>query len=101
MGYRTLHCYGYDSSYDGDETHAYPTPDFSADMIKHLPVAGERIRVTTGGQTFVSTYCLTKQAQNFPKLCDDLMDLGCTITLDCDGLLWAITKQNLIAALAA
>lgn len=100
MGYRVLHCYGLDSSYE-DQTHAYPLPAIDAAKILHKPVAGERVCVTTGGKKFISTLCLTKQAQNFPKLCDDLMDLGCTVTLDCDGLLWAIVQQNLIAAQAA
>jgi hypothetical protein len=101
MGYRTLHCYGYDSSYENEASHAYAVPSFPAELISHMPTAGERVTVTTGGKTYVSTLCLTKQAQKFPALCDDLMDRGCTITLDCDGLLWAITQQNLIAALAA
>lgn len=100
MGYRALHCYGYDSSYE-DQTHAYPLPDISPIRIKHKPVSGERVSVTTGGKKFITTLCLTKQAQNFPKLCDDLMDRGCAITLDCDGLLWAIVQQNNIAAQAA
>lgn len=100
MGYRTLHCYGYDSSYE-EKTHAYAAPDISADRIAHKPVSGDRVSVTTGGKKFTSTLCLVRQAQDFPKLCDDLMDLGCTITLDCDGLLWAIVQQNIIAAQAA
>lgn len=101
MGYRTIHCYGYDSSYEDAATHAFKSPDISPDRIAHKAIAGERVSVTISGKKFISTLCLTKQAQEFPKLCDDLIDRGCTVTLDCDGLLWAIVQQNLIAAQAA
>ena len=100
LGYRKIHLYGYDSSYE-EGTHAYAVPEIAEDKIIHKPVAGERVVVTIGGKKFITTLCLTKQAQDFPKLCDDLIDMGCTITLDCDGLLWAIVQQNLIAAKAA
>lgn len=97
MGYRTLHCYGYDSSSTEDGDHAFPTPIKGIVQIFDAPP----VQVRVGIQKFASTLCLVKQAQNFPKLCDDLIDRGCTITLDCDGLLWAIVQQNLIAAQAA
>ncbi len=100
MGYRKIHCYGYDSSYE-DTSHAYTTPDISPVKVIYKPIAGEKVSVTVGGKKFITTLCLTKQAQQFPKLCDDLIDMGCTVTLDCDGLLWAIVQQNLIAAQAA
>lgn len=101
LGYRMLHCYGYDSSYEEGQTHAYSLPEIRKEQIIHMPIAGERVSVSMPGKRFMSTLCLVKQAQNFPKLCDDLMDLGCTVTLDCDGLLWALVQQNLIAAQAA
>lgn len=101
MGFRKIHCYGYDSSYEDASSHAFAAPDISPDRITHQPLSGDRVSVTSGGKRFISTLCLTKQAQNFPKLCDDIMDLGCTVTLDCDGLLWAIVQQNIIAAQAA
>lgn len=100
LGHRIMHCYGYDSSYD-DATHAFTIPNISPDRITHQPISGERVSVPIGGKKYISTLCLVKQAQTFPKLCDDLIDKGCTVTLDCDGLLWAIVQQNRIAAQAA
>lgn len=101
MGFRTIHCYGYDSSYEDKNSHAFPAPEITADRIAHMPISGERVSVTIGGKKFITTLCLTRQAQKFPSLCDDLIDMGCTVTLDCDGLLWAVVQQNRIAAQAA
>ncbi len=99
MGYRKLHLYGYDSSVTEDGDHAYPCPldqnqvfDSSHDVV-----------VTVAGQKFYTTLALAKQAMEFSKVCDDLIDAGCLITVECGGLIRAIVDENirLTAAKAA
>jgi hypothetical protein len=100
MGYRTLHLYGYDSSVTKEGDHAYPHPVYGSSLKYEVePVAV----VTIGGQKFRTTLTLAKQAEVFPKLCDDLNDAGCLITADCDGLIMAVINEMKIptAAVAA
>lgn len=91
MGFRKLHLYGFDSSFE-NQGHAYGSP---------MSAASHGVRVMLGSRRFVSTLTLIRQAQDFPRVCDDLIDRGCLITVDCDGLLRAIVDENHIAARAA
>lgn len=82
LGYRTLHLYGYDSSYN-EQTHVYPQHDSqSVDCT-----------VTVAGRTFKSTLAMAQQAEQFPKMSDLLLDLGCVITIRGDGLLPYTSKM--------
>lgn len=92
MGFRKLHLYGYDSSFEDNNGHAYVSP---------MKVNANSVRVAIGGKQFVSTLNMVRQAQEFPKLCDELIDRGCLITVECDGLLRAVVDENRTAALAA
>jgi len=92
MGFRKLHLYGYDSSFEDNNGHAYTSP---------MKVDANSVRVTVGGKQFVSTLNMVRQAQDFPNRCDDLIDRGCLITVECDGLLRAIVDENAKAAQAA
>lgn len=91
MGYRKLHLYGYDSSISDGRGHAYASP---------LKADANSVSVTVGGKHFVSTLNMVRQAQEFPRVCDELLSRGCLITVDCDGLLRAVVDEN-NAALAA
>jgi SAM-dependent methyltransferase len=83
MGYRKLHLFGYDSSHDNG-SHAY----------EQKMNAGEPIcKVTVFGKTFRTSWTMAKQAEFFPQLCDQLIDLGCVITVDGDGLLPYMTRE--------
>ena len=75
MGYRKLHLFGFDCSYREGRGHAYPQRSDGP------------CKVTLGGQTFTSTLAMVRQAEQFPTVCDTLIDLGCTITVECDGLI--------------
>jgi SAM-dependent methyltransferase len=82
LGYRTLHLYGYDSSYN-ENLHAYPQSDPQA----------VNCEVTVAGKKFKSTLAMAQQAELFPKMSDLLLDLGCLITIRGEGLLpW--TSKN-------
>lgn len=84
MGYRKLHLFGYDSSHKEDEGHAYAQP-----MNDKEPVC----KVTVFGKTFKSSLAMAKQAEFFPTVSDNLIDLGCVITVDGDGLLPFVVRE--------
>ena len=84
LGYRKLHLYGYDSSHREKAGHAYEQPLNAQDPI---------CKVTLGGQTFTSSLAMAAQAERFPVLCNSLIDLGCVITVDSDGLIMAVIQE--------
>lgn len=94
MGYRKLHLYGYDSSSTEQGDHAYKCPVAGTDRWFDSP---QNVTATIGGKKFKTTLGLARQAQEFPKLCDQLIDLGCLITCDFDGLLGAVMAENRLA----
>lgn len=81
MGYRSLHLYGYDSSCDGADSHAFPQSMNAGDW---------RLNVTVANMTFTTTAAMAAQAQKFPQLANQLADLDCVITVHGRGLLPAI-----------
>lgn len=91
MGYRKLHLYGYDSSNKAGRDHGYA-----------VPITEERLgdqtfnsfKVEYGGRVFESTLAMTAQAELFPKVCNNLIDAGTTITVDVD-------PESLLAAVMA
>ncbi|TXH52540.1 MAG: DUF115 domain-containing protein [Desulfurellales bacterium] len=78
MGYRDLRCFGYDSSHRQNEGHAYAQP-----MNDLEPIT----KTEFGGKTYISTFTMKGQANVFPRLAKDLIDLGCKITVHGSGLL--------------
>lgn len=90
LGYRSLHIYGYDSSVTELGDHAYPCPIKQDQVFDADPC----VVVTLGGKRFRTTFSLAKQAQTFPKVCDDLIDAGCVITVDCGGLIQAVVNES-------
>lgn len=84
MGYRKLHLYGYDSSAADDADHAYPG------LQAQLFHADNQCVATIDGKTFRTTFTFAKQALAFPKLCGDLTDRGCLITVNSGGLIMAV-----------
>lgn len=84
MGYRKIHLFGYDSSHAGDQSHAY----------KQALNDDDHIAVTEiNGKTFRSSLTMARQAELFPTLCNSLIDLGCIITVEGDGLIKEIAKK--------
>lgn len=83
LGYRKLHLFGYDSSHR-ENSHAYAQPE-----NEYEP----KCKVTVFGKEFKTSWTMAKQAELFPRLCDDLIDLGCIITVDGDGLIPHVVRS--------
>lgn len=81
MGYRKFHCFGYDSSHRGEESHAYDQP-----MNRFIPT----IEVEWAGKTYVSSVAMKAQAEKFQITAQQLRNEGCDITVHGDGLLPAM-----------
>jgi uncharacterized Rossmann fold enzyme len=84
MGYRNLHLYGYDSSHRSAMGHAYNQPLNDRDPL---------CKVTMAGKVFTSSLTMARQAELFPEVCNNLIDLGCIITVDGDGLIMAVVEE--------
>ena len=85
MGYRKIHCFGYDSSYSDGKSHVLP---------QVLNRNEDRIEIEFDGRTFDTTVALAKQAEEFQLLASTLTELGCIITVDGDGLLPSMVRAN-------
>lgn len=90
LGYRMLHLYGYDSSAAENGDHAYAN---AVDTSAHFHSEPE-LTFTVGNRDFKTTVALAKQAQHFPKLCNDLIDRGCLITVNSAGLIMAVIEEG-------
>lgn len=78
MGYRELHCYGYDSSNSGSATHAFRQPMNDGD-----PMA----EVTFNRKNYTCSLTMKLQAEKFQVTAAVLKKLGCTIHVHGSGLL--------------
>lgn len=85
LGFRFMHLFGYDSSHRADEGHAFAQPQNDRDPL---------CKVTVDGETFTSSLTMAGQAEKFPELCDALIDHGCTITIESDGLIAAVVQET-------
>lgn len=85
LGYRKLHLYGYDSSYeDKKQHHAYAQTGNDDDRT---------ITVSAGDRTFRCAPWMAMQAQQFQELSNALAEAGCTITVNGDGLIPHIAHE--------
>ncbi|KPL28557.1 MAG: hypothetical protein AMJ72_02780 [Acidithiobacillales bacterium SM1_46] len=91
LGFRYLHLYGYDSSHRSAMGHAYSQPMNDRDPL---------CKVTLGGKVFTSSLTMARQAELFPEVCNNLLDLGCVITVDGDGLIMTVMDEMRRASLA-
>lgn len=81
LGHRELHCFGYDSSHRGMESHTYSQP-----MNQGIP----NVEVEWAGKTYLCSVAMKDQAERFPVTARELLSLGCKLTVHGDGLLPAI-----------
>ena len=89
MGYRKLHLFGFDSSHRVKEGH----------VVKQAMNTGEPLcKVTMNGKTFTSSLTMARQAELFPIMANNLIDAGCTITVDGDGLISEVVRMMQISA---
>lgn len=84
MGYRKIHLFGYDSCHAGGQSHAY-----KQSMLGNEQMA----EVVVNGKTFYASLTMARQAELFPTLCNNLIDLGCIITVDGTGLIPEIARS--------
>lgn len=84
QGFRKLHLYGYDSSYQENQCHhAYDQPENNGDPI---------VNAVAEGRSFKCAPWMVKQVQEFQELANQLADAGCIITVAGDGLLPWVAK---------
>jgi uncharacterized Rossmann fold enzyme len=83
-GFRRMRFYGFDSSYRGDENHAYR---------QTLNDGESRMQIHAAGRDFICAPWMAKQAQEFQRQYRQLTDLGCRISVHGDGLIPHIAKQ--------
>lgn len=76
LGYRTIHCYGLDSSHVGADTHAFRQP-----MNDGEPMCS----VTFNGKDYRTSLTMKLQAERFPVVARQLVD--CEIHVHGSGLL--------------
>lgn len=84
MGFREIHLFGYDSCNREDKSHAYDQP---------LNIGSELVRVSLDDRTFYASYAMVAQAKKFPFLAEELMKLGCNLSMYGDGLLQQIMRN--------
>lgn len=78
LGYKELHIYGFDSSYDEDRHHAYN---------QDLNDNERTLTVTVGDREFFTAPWMVEQANQFMDLAPQLISMGCVLTVHGDGLL--------------
>lgn len=84
LGYREEHLFGYDSSYAGDDAHAYQQVENESDR---------RIECFVGGHRFVSTPWMIRQADDFKYIAIVAMDAGVSLHVHGGGLLPMIAHE--------
>lgn len=81
-GYRKIHLYGFDSSYRGDENHAYPQPMNDGERIVDVTLEDDR--------AFKAAPWMVVQVEDFKLLAQELGGAGCELFVHGDGLLPAV-----------
>lgn len=87
LGFREVHLFGYDSSYDANRGHAYPQPENDADGLRECEVAGRK---------FYAPAWMIRQADDFQLIAQGLMAEGMALHVHGDGLLPTIARQIVI-----
>lgn len=85
LGHREIHLFGYDSSYRGDESHAY-----KQEMNKDQ----DKLRIAVNNRVFFASLAMATQANKFPELARELASMGCSVHIHGDGLLQHIIRTE-------
>lgn len=83
-GFRTIHVYGMDSSYDEGRHHAYP---------QALNDGEDTLEVTMAGKRYRAARWMVRQSEEFRETWNDLRDRGVTIHVHGRGLLPDIARS--------
>lgn len=78
LGYRELHLYGYDSSYQEEEHHAFR---------QVLNDTSKKIDIYLDGKKYITTPTFAHQASEFCAMAQGMVRIGFDINLHCSGLL--------------
>lgn len=81
MGYRSFHCFGYDSSHKDGSSHVYQQP-----MNQFIPT----VEVEWAGKKYTSSVSMKAQAEKFQITAQALKQAGCDVTVYGEGLLPAM-----------
>jgi len=84
LGFRTMHLYGYDSSYADDAHHAYDQPENDDEHTFNAHV---------GGKTFRCAPWMVTQTNQFQNLAKQLIEMDCKIHVHGTGLLPTVAWQ--------
>lgn len=84
LGYRTIHIYGMDSSFEEYEHHAYAQPENDEDFV---------VDVNVNDRRFKAAPWMIRQVDDFMGLSDELASRGCDINVHCGGLLGYVAQQ--------
>lgn len=85
MGYRTMHCFGFDSSHRDGKGHAYAQP-----LNDDIPC----VATDLDGATYISSAPMKAHAERFLTIAGDLRQMGCTIAVHGSGLLPAMFNRR-------
>jgi len=84
LGYRDIHCFGYDCNYSTDGAcHAYPQRDDN-----------QIIEAKVDGKTFMTNFSMKAGADRFQETASELVKLGCSIEVHGEGLLQAMWRNR-------
>jgi hypothetical protein len=86
MGYRTIHCFGFDCSHREGKSHSYSQP-----MNDDIPC----VLTQWGDETFLSTVAMKAAAERFQIIANDLKELGCELHVHGEGLLPSMYRNPL------
>lgn len=84
LGYRNLHLFGVDSSYENGKGHAYSQVAYE-----------NTLKVKFGGKDYCSAAPLVGQVQEFRRLLPEILTLGCAVVVHGDGLLPDVAAEML------
>lgn len=84
LGYRRIHLYGYDSSYEGDAHHAYQQKLNDGETV---------VDVMLGEEKFRAAPWMVQQVRDFQVVARDLADKDCMIAVHGTGLLPTMARR--------
>ena len=84
LGYRKMHVYGMDSSFEGEAHHAYAQPENDQDFW---------VTVHAEDRQFNAAPWMIRQVEDFQGLASELAQLGCEIEVRCGGLLGFVAQR--------
>jgi len=85
IGYRTLHCFGFDSSHRNGSGHAYQQL-----LNDDMPL----VETVWAGETYISSMPMKAHAERFMIIASDIERMGCAVHVHGSGLLPAMWRMR-------